>query len=147
MLCHRATFSWRLLRCAAKSLPVLHRRRNSASRAQSFQDPFVFVSCVYGYDPFNMEMPEDVVQQTCNIWDSISATFAAGPKAGSEEIVKTRIFITDPAHGEPVLSTCARMMEGHRPASTLFVVPSLMRPEMKVGIEATAMWQLARRGI
>ena len=93
-----------------------------------------------------MEMPEDVVQQTCNIWDSISATLQQA-ESGLEEIVKTRIFITDPAHGEPVLSTCARMMEGHRPASTLFVVPSLMRPEMKVGIEATAMWQLARRGI
>ena len=44
------------------------------------QDPFVFVSCVYGYDPFNMEMPEDVVQQTCNIWDSISGHIAAGRK-------------------------------------------------------------------
>lgn len=110
------------------------------------QDPFVFVSCVYGYDPFSMEMPEDVVQQTCNIWESISATLQQAD-SGLEEVVKARIFITDPIYGEPVLATCARMMEGHRPASTLLVVPALMRPEMKVGIEATAMWQLVRRGI
>lgn len=110
------------------------------------QDPFVFVSCVYGYDPFSMKMPEDVVQQTCNIWDLISATLQQAD-SGLEEVVKARIFITDPIYGEPVLATFARMMEGHRPASTLLVVPALMRPEMKVGIEATAMWQLVRRGI
>ncbi|HMB10783.1 Rid family hydrolase [Saliniramus sp.] len=107
------------------------------------QDPFVFLSCVYGYDPESMTMPEDVTQQTCNCWDSIAATLQSAESA-LEEIVKARIYVTDPAYGEPVLDACARRMADILPASTLMVVSGLMRPEMKVGIEVTAMWSLAR---
>lgn len=107
------------------------------------QDPFVFLSCVYGFDPESMTMPEDVTQQACNCWDSIAATLHSAESA-LEEIVKARIYVTDPAHGDPVLAVCARRMADILPASTLIVVPGLMRPEMKVGIEVTAMWSLAR---
>ena len=107
------------------------------------QDPFVFLSCVYGFDPESMTMPEDVVQQACNCWDSIAATLQ-NAESGLEEIVKARIYVTDPAYGEPVLDVCAQQMAEILPASTLVVVSGLMRPEMKVGIEVTAMWTLAR---
>lgn len=107
------------------------------------QDPFVFLSCVYGFDPESMTMPEDVTQQTSNCWDSIAATLQ-NAESGLEEIVKARIYVTDPAYGEPVLDVCGRRMAEILPASTLVVVSGLMRPEMKVGIEVTAMWSLAR---
>ncbi|MCC5978340.1 MAG: RidA family protein [Salinarimonas sp.] len=107
------------------------------------QDPFVFLSCVYGYDPESMTMPDDVTQQASNCWDSIAATLQ-GAESRLEEIVKARIYVTDPAYGEPVLDQCARRMADILPASTLVVVSGLMRPEIKVGIEVTAMWSLAR---
>lgn len=107
------------------------------------QDPFVFLSCVYGYDPESMIMPEDIAQQTSNIWDSITASLQ-GADSSLEEIVKARVYVTDPNASETVLNVCAQRMVDILPASTLVVVSSLMRPEMKVGIEVTAMWALGR---
>lgn len=107
------------------------------------QDPFVFLSCVYGYDPESMTLPEDVTQQACNCWDLIEATLH-GADSALEEIVKARIYVTDPAYSEPVRDVCAQRMAEILPASTLVVVAGLIRAEMKVGIEVTAMWSLAR---
>ncbi len=107
------------------------------------QDPFVFLSCIYGYDPENMVMPDDVTQQTCNIWDSIAASLQ-GADSSLAEIVKARIYVTDPNDSEAVLNVCARRMGDILPASTLIVVSGLVRPEIKVGIEITAMWSMAR---
>ncbi len=105
------------------------------------QDPFVFVSGTTGYDYATMEIPDDVAQQTYNIWETISATLT---QADSDlaEIVKTTIYLTESAHAQTVLHVCAQILEGVRPASTVVIVKAFPRPEMKVVIEATAMWRV-----
>ena len=89
-----------------------------------------------------MTMPDDVAEQTRNIY----ATFAEVMKeAGGElaDIVRLRTFVTDAADCEPVLEVQGEVFGAIRPAATIVVVSALLKPEMKVEIEAEA--RLGRR--
>jgi enamine deaminase RidA (YjgF/YER057c/UK114 family) len=105
------------------------------------QDPFVFISGTAGYDYSTMEIPDDVAQQTYNSWETIAATLT---RADSDlaEIVKTTVYIADATHAETVMHACARVLENIRPVSTVVTVKGFVRPEIKVLIEATAMWRV-----
>ena len=84
-----------------------------------------------------MTMPDDVAEQTRNIY----ATFAAVLKeAGGElaDIVRLRTFVTDAADCEAVLKVQGEVFGAIRPAATIVVVSALLKPEMKVEIEADA---------
>jgi enamine deaminase RidA (YjgF/YER057c/UK114 family) len=97
----------------------------------------VHVSGTTGYDYAKMAMPEDVVEQTRNIY----ATLAEALKeAGGElaDIVRLRTFVTDAAYSEPVLEVQGEVFSAIRPAATIVVVSALLKPEMKVEIEADA---------
>jgi enamine deaminase RidA (YjgF/YER057c/UK114 family) len=90
-----------------------------------------------------MAMPDDVADQARNIF----ATFAEVMReAGGElaDIVRIRTFVTDPAFCEPVLNAQGEAFRDIRPAATIVVVTALLKPEMKVEIEAEA--RLKRRG-
>ena len=103
----------------------------------------VHVSGTTGYDYATMTMPDDVAAQTRNIY----ATFAAVPKeagGGLADIVRLRTFVTDAAYCEPVLKVQGETFGAIRPAATIVVVAALLRPEMKVEIEADA--RLGRGG-
>jgi enamine deaminase RidA (YjgF/YER057c/UK114 family) len=102
----------------------------------------VHISGTTGYDYGRMAMPDDAAEQTRNIY----STFAAVLKeAGGElaDIVRLRTFVTDPADCERVLRVQGEVFGGIRPAATIVVVSRLLRPEMKVEIEADA--RLGRR--
>jgi len=112
------------------------------SRAVASGDE-VHISGTTGYDYERMTMPDGVAEQTRNIY----ATFAEAMKeAGGElaDIVRLRTFVTDAAYCEPVLKVQGEVFGAIRPAATIVVVSSLLKPEMKVEIEAEA--RLARRG-
>jgi enamine deaminase RidA (YjgF/YER057c/UK114 family) len=97
----------------------------------------VHIAGTTGYDYAAMTMPEDVAQQSRNIY----ATFAqAMTQAGGElaDIVRLRTFVTDAAYCEPVLKVQGEVFGAIRPAATIVVVKALLRPEMKVEIEADA---------
>jgi enamine deaminase RidA (YjgF/YER057c/UK114 family) len=103
----------------------------------------VHISGTTGYDYAKMTMPDDVAAQTRNIY----ATFVeVMNEAGGElaDIVRLRTFVTDAADCEAVLKVQGEVFGAIRPAATIVVVPALLRPEMKVEIEADA--RLARRG-
>ena len=103
----------------------------------------VLISGTTGYDYARMTMPEDPAEQTRNIY----ATFAAVlQEAGGTlaDIVRLRTFVTDPSYCEAVLGVQGEVFSDIRPAATIVVVPALLRPEMKVEIEAEA--RLGRRG-
>jgi enamine deaminase RidA (YjgF/YER057c/UK114 family) len=103
----------------------------------------VHISGTTGYDYAKMTMPGDVAEQTRNIY----ATFTEVMKeAGGElaDIVRLRTFVTDAAYSEAVLKVQGEVFATIRPAATIIVVPALLRPEMKVEIEADA--RLSRRG-
>jgi enamine deaminase RidA (YjgF/YER057c/UK114 family) len=97
----------------------------------------VLIAGTTGYDYAKMAMPKDVAEQTRNIY----ATFAQALKeAGGElaDIVRLRTFVTDAAHCEPVLKVQGEVFGAIRPAATIVVVSALLKPEMKVEIEAEA---------
>jgi enamine deaminase RidA (YjgF/YER057c/UK114 family) len=106
------------------------------SRAVVWGDE-VHIAGTTGYDYRTMTMPDDVAEQTRNIY----ATFAkvmgeAGGKLA--DIVRLRTFVTDAAYGETVLKVQGEVFGAIRPAATIVVVQGLLKPEMKVEIEADA---------
>ncbi|MGF1549104.1 MAG: RidA family protein [Sphingomonadaceae bacterium] len=54
------------------------------------------------------------------------------------DIVRTRMFITDPADADAVGRAHGAVLGDIRPAATMVVVAALVRPEWKVEIEAEA---------
>jgi enamine deaminase RidA (YjgF/YER057c/UK114 family) len=97
----------------------------------------VHIAGTTGYDYANTTMPADVAQQTRNIY----ATIAQAMKdAGGElaDIVRLRTFVTDAAHCEAVLKVQGEVFAAIRPAATIVVVSALLKPEMKVEVEAEA---------
>jgi enamine deaminase RidA (YjgF/YER057c/UK114 family) len=55
-----------------------------------------------------------------------------------EHVVRTRMFITDPADSEAVARAHAAVFADVRPAATMVVVAGLLDPRWKVEIEAEA---------
>jgi enamine deaminase RidA (YjgF/YER057c/UK114 family) len=97
----------------------------------------VHIAGTTGYDYAKMAMPDDVAEQTRNIY----STFAKVMKeAGGElaDIVRLRTFVTDSAYFDAVLKVQGEVFGEIRPAATMMVVSALLKPEMKVEIEADA---------
>lgn len=67
----------------------------------------------------------------------VSAIEQLGGEA--ENVVRTRMYLTDPADADAVGRAHARWFAGIRPAATMVVVSALLRPEWRVEIEAEAM--------
>ncbi len=100
-------------------------------------DDEVHVAGTTGYDYAKMVMPSDVAEQARNIY----ATFAEVMKeagGGLADIVRLRTFVTDAADCEAVLKVQGEVFGAIRPAATIVVVSALLKPEMKVEIEAEA---------
>jgi enamine deaminase RidA (YjgF/YER057c/UK114 family) len=67
------------------------------------------------------------------------AEWSMGKAGGSlADVVRSRIYVTDMAHGEPAVRTLARYFRDVRPAATLVQVSGLARPEQLVEIEFDA---------
>ena len=102
----------------------------------------VHIAGTTGYDYATMTMPDDVAEQTRNIYATFAATLeeAGGALA---DIVRLRTFVTDLSYCEVVLKVQGEMFGEIRPAATIVVVQALLKSEMKVEIEADA--RLGRR--
>jgi enamine deaminase RidA (YjgF/YER057c/UK114 family) len=98
---------------------------------------FIFISGTTGYDYATMTMPEDVAEQARNIGKTFATVLA---EAGSSlaDIVRLQVFVTRPEYCEPVLRVQGELFADIRPAAAIYVIAGLLRPEMKVEIEATA---------
>jgi enamine deaminase RidA (YjgF/YER057c/UK114 family) len=97
----------------------------------------VHIAGTTGYDYAKMTMPDDVGEQTRNIYE----TFAKVMKeAGGQlaDIVRLRTFVTDIADCEAVMKVQGEIFGAIRPAGTIVVVSALLKPEMKVEVEADA---------
>jgi enamine deaminase RidA (YjgF/YER057c/UK114 family) len=57
----------------------------------------------------------------------------------AEDVVRTRMYLTDAADAEAVGAAHGRWFGDVRPGSTMVVVAALLRPEWRVEIEAEAM--------
>jgi len=98
---------------------------------------FAFVSGTTGYDYATMTMPADVTGQTRNCFRTIEAALKDGGFAMAD-IVRATYYVTDVTDADAHLKVCGEVFGEIRPAATLLVVTSLLRPEMKVEIEVTA---------
>jgi enamine deaminase RidA (YjgF/YER057c/UK114 family) len=104
------------------------------------QGDWCFVSGTTGYDYATMTMPDDVEEQARNCLATIEKALA---EAGftMEDVVRVHYHVTDPAFADPVFAVVGKVFAEIRPSATMTVC-GLIRPEMKVEIEATAL----RRG-
>jgi enamine deaminase RidA (YjgF/YER057c/UK114 family) len=95
-----------------------------------------FVSGVTGYDYATMTMPEDVADQARNCFATIARVLA---EAGftMEDIVRVQYTVTDAGLVDALVPALGEALADIRPAATM-VIAGLIRPEMKVEIEATA---------
>jgi enamine deaminase RidA (YjgF/YER057c/UK114 family) len=59
--------------------------------------------------------------------------------AGTEHVVRSRMFITDASHADAVGRAHSAVFGGVRPAATMVVVAGLIDPRWKVEIEVDAM--------
>ncbi|MDE0590995.1 RidA family protein [Halocynthiibacter sp. C4] len=96
-----------------------------------------FVSGTTGYDYETMKMPESVADQARNCLKTIESTLDEGGFQMSD-VVRVQYTIVDSALYEELAPVLGEVFSEIRPAATM-VVAGLIRPEMKVEIEVTAM--------
>jgi enamine deaminase RidA (YjgF/YER057c/UK114 family) len=98
---------------------------------------FAFVAGTTGYDYTTMIMPTDVTSQSRNCFRTIETALKQGGFAMAD-IVRATYYITDVKDADALFAVCGEHLGEIRPAATLLVVASLLKPEMKVEIEVTA---------
>lgn len=98
---------------------------------------FAFVAGTTGYDYATMTMPADVTRQTRNCFKTVEAALKEGGFAMAD-IVRATYYVTDVSYADEHFKVCGEVLGDIRPAATLLVVASLLKPEMKVEIEVTA---------
>jgi enamine deaminase RidA (YjgF/YER057c/UK114 family) len=101
------------------------------------QEPWCFVAGTTGYDYRTMVMPGDPGEQAGNALATIARTLEdAGFSLG--DVVRTVIYLADPADHARIGPALRAAFGEIRPANTT-VVAALVRPEMRVEIEVTAL--------
>ena len=101
------------------------------------QGDWCFVSGTTGYDYQTMLMPASVVDQTRNCLATIQAALS---KAGFsiDDVVRAHYYITDCSFADLVFPLLGETFGNVRPAATM-IVCGLIKPEMKIEIEVTAL--------
>lgn len=101
------------------------------------QGDWCFVSGTTGYDYASMAMPESVEDQARNCFATIGRALGEAGFA-LENVVRAHYFITDAAYADLVFPILGGVFGDIRPAATM-IVCGLIRPEMKIEIEVTAL--------
>ncbi|MEK6636933.1 MAG: RidA family protein [Pseudomonadota bacterium] len=101
------------------------------------QGDWCFVAGTTGYDPETRVMPESVAEQARNALVVIERAMAEGGFALSD-IVRATYYISDAAYWEEIGATLGGTFGTIRPAATC-IVCNLIKPEMKIEIEVTAL--------
>ena len=96
-----------------------------------------FVSGTTGYDYATMTMPESVEDQTRNCLATIGKVLADAGFSFAE-VVRCHYYVTDAAFADRVFPILGKTFGAIRPAATM-VVCGLIRPEMLIEIEVTAL--------
>ncbi len=101
------------------------------------QGDWAFVSGTTGYDYATMTMPEAAVDQARNILATIGKALEEGGFSMAD-VVRATYYITDPAYWGEIGPALGEVFGEIRPAASCVVV-GLVKPEMKVEIEVTAL--------
>ncbi len=102
------------------------------------QGDWCFVAGTTGYDPVTRAMPEAAADQARN---ALAVIVAALSEAGFAlaDVVRATYYFTDPAHWDEVGPVLGEAFGQIRPAASAVIVAALVKPEMKVEIEVTAL--------
>jgi len=99
--------------------------------------PWCFVSGVTGYDYATMTIPDSAADQARNCFATIAGVLAQAG-FGMGDIVRVQYTLTDAALLPEVVPVLGAALGEIRPAATM-VIAGLIRPEMKIEIEVTAL--------
>jgi enamine deaminase RidA (YjgF/YER057c/UK114 family) len=99
-------------------------------------DATMYLAGQIGIDAKGVASP-DFEAQTRQTWRNIEAILA---EAGMtlKDIVKTTIYLVDPATYPIFVKVRTEVLDGHKPASTLVYVSALVKPDWKVEIDVIA---------
>lgn len=98
---------------------------------------WAFVAGTTGYDPETRVMPESAADQARNALALIARTLE-GAGFAMADVVRATYYFTDAAYWDEVGPVLGEVFGGIRPAATALIV-GLIKPEMKVEIEVTAL--------
>lgn len=98
---------------------------------------WAFVAGTTGYDPETRAMPEAAADQARNALALIRKTLE-GAGFAMADVVRATYYFTDPAYWDEVGPVLGEVFGEIRPAATALVV-ALIKPEMKIEIEVTAL--------
>lgn len=98
--------------------------------------PTLYISGQVGVDSSGTVSP-DFATQARTAWRNVEAVLAAAGMSVSD-IIKTTVFLVRPEDFPVFVEVRSGVLKGHRPASSLVFVSSLVDPAWKVEIEAVA---------
>jgi enamine deaminase RidA (YjgF/YER057c/UK114 family) len=101
------------------------------------QGDWCFVAGTTGYDYATMTMPDDVGKQARNCLATIGKVLREAGFA-REDVMRVHYHVTDAAFADAVFAVTGEIFGEIRPAATMTIC-GLIRPEMKVEIEVTAL--------
>jgi enamine deaminase RidA (YjgF/YER057c/UK114 family) len=81
--------------------------------------------------------PDDAAAQARAAWAIVESALTEAGFTLSD-VVRTRMYVVDPADAEAVAAVHGEVFGDVRPASTLVVVARLFRPSLRVEVEAEA---------
>lgn len=99
--------------------------------------PWCFVSGVTGYDYATMAIPDDIAMQARNCFKTIAWALDQGGFSMTD-IVRVQYTVTDASLVDRLVPVLGEFLGDIRPAATM-VIAGLIKPEMKVEIEVTAL--------
>lgn len=99
-------------------------------------DNWIYVSNTAGRNPQSRLIPEDIREQTLQVFANIERALAAAD-ASLADVVMSRVFIQNPEDSAVVLAVLGEKYRGINPATTI-TSPPLGAAEYKVEIEVTA---------
>lgn len=99
-------------------------------------DNWIYLSNTAGRNPQTKQIPEDIREQTLQVFANIERALAAA-QASLADVVMSRVFIQYPQDADTVLAVLGEKFRGIDPATTI-TSPPLGAREYKVEIEVTA---------
>jgi enamine deaminase RidA (YjgF/YER057c/UK114 family) len=97
---------------------------------------WIFVSNTAGRNPDTLQIPDDVLEQTDQVFSNIERALAA-VDATLADVVMSRVFIQNPSDTGKVMEHIGTKFKGIDPATTV-TNPPLGSLEYKVELEVTA---------
>ena len=81
--------------------------------------------------------PTSAGEQAAVVFERLQAILQAADMT-FQDIVRLNAYLTDEEDIQTFLDMRDRMLDDHNPAATFFIVKTLVRPELKIEIEAVA---------